>query len=547
MHPGPSAQRVHLHNIIGFGGLVHDGNYCALDAKGYPLAIGEEERFSREKRKGGFPECAIRYLLDKNSIAPRGTGTVVISRQHIPPRLDLHAYEKLISNSKVFKINHHLSHAAGAFFSSAFDDAAILTIDGLGDDLCGIMAVGQGSRIRQLDAIHYLHSLGVLWMRTGWFLGFVQDHFFSGAKVMALAAYGAPRYLDTFLRLFDLHPDGTYEINPGRHPIESIARFWEKEKPFFLEKALGIAPRKPGSRVLKIHMDIAASIQKASEEVVLHMARGLHKRTGLKNLCLSGGVAMNCSQNGRLLRDGPFENIFVVPNASDCGDGMGAALYHFHHNLGGRRRWAMGMPYLGAGYSIHEMEDALGEAGAVYSTPTDIARTAARAIAHGSVIGWFQGRAEAGPRALGNRSILADPRRKDIRDYVNSEIKHREWFRPFAPSVLAEKASEYFDCHGHLPYMLIAVPTRPEKACEIPGVLHVDMTARIQTVRAKDNQIYRRLIEAFYEETGVPMVLNTSFNDRGEPIVNSPTDALRRFKDSKLDALALGPFWIEKK
>lgn len=532
---------------LGFGGFVHDGNCCLLDADGRCVFAGEEERFCRVKRRGGFPAYALTYLSKKYRKDLVEFSAIALSRETLPDERGLISIVQPTPTTKFTRVNHHLSHAAGAFFASPFNDSAILTIDGLGDNSCGVMAIGRGSRIQQLDATHYLHSIGVLWMRTGWFLGFIHDHFFSGAKVMALAAYGNPRYIDTFLRLFQLHPNGTYEINPGKYPIKSIARFWENEKPFFLEKALGIAPRKPGSRILKIHMDIAASMQKASEEVVLHMARGLHKRTRLTNLCLSGGVAMNCSQNGRLLRDGPFENIFVAPNASDCGDGMGAALYHFHHNLGGQRRWAMEMPYLGAGYTKRDMEDALNEAGVVYSTPPDIARTAAKAIARGSVIGWFQGRAEAGPRALGNRSILADPRRKDIRDYVNSEIKHREWFRPFAPSVLAEKASDYFDCQGHFPYMIFAVPTRPEKACEIPGVLHVDMTARIQTVRAKDNAIYRRLIEAFYEETGVPMVLNTSFNDRGEPIVNSPTDALRRFKDSKLDALALGPFWIEKK
>lgn len=526
---------------------MHDSNCCLLDQSGRVSIIGEEERFSREKRQGGIPSSALEYFTREHQPALGDSKTVIISRQYLPPGLNLKNYEICFPTATFVQVNHHLAHAAGAFYSSPYTDAAILTVDGLGDDLCGLFAIGRGSIIEQLDALHYLHSLGVLWMRTGWFLGFVEDYYFSGAKVMALAAYGEPTYTDTFLGLFKFHPDGTYAVQPSRYPIESVARFWQKEKPFFLEKALGISPRKPGSRILKVHMDIAASIQKASEEVVLHMARGLHRRTGMKNLCLAGGVALNCTQNGRLLREGPFENVFVVPNASDCGDGMGAALYHFHHSLGGPRSWSMGMPYLGAGYSSREIEDALSEAKVNYSTPDDIAATAAKAIARGAVIGWFQGRAEAGPRALGNRSILADPRRKDIRDYINRDIKHREWFRPFAPSVLAEKASEYFDCRGHFPYMLFAFPARPEKAGDIPGVLHVDMTARVQTVRPKDNPIFRRLIEAFYAETGVPMVLNTSFNDRGEPIVNSPTDALRRFKDSKLDALALGPFWIVKK
>lgn len=531
----------------GFGGFVHDGNYCVLDSDGHPSFVGEEERFCRIKRQGGFPASAFAYVSQKNSREPRMAHAVALSRQTLSHGLVWNPYQEAFPNAEFTRINHHLAHAGGTFYSSPYRDAAILTIDGLGDDLCSILAVGRDSRIEVLNSVHYLHSLGVLWMRTGWFLGFTQDHFFSGAKVMALAAYGTPKYAETFLQLFDLHSDGTYEINPGKFRIESIARFWEKEEPFFLGKSLGISPRKPGARILKIHKDIAASMQRASEEVVLHIARCLHRRTGMRNLCLAGGVALNCTQNGRLLREGPFERLFVVPNASDSGDGMGAALYHHHHNLGAPRSWSMGMPYLGAGYSKRDMESALSEARVLFSTPADISVTAAKAIARGAVIGWFQGRAEVGPRALGNRSILADPRGKNIRDYINREIKHRELFRPFAPSVLAEMASTWFECQGNLSYMLFAVPTRPERCAAIPGVLHVDMTARVQTVRATDNPLFRRLIEAFHEETGIPMVLNTSFNDRGEPIVNSPTDALRRFQESKLDALALGPFWIEKK
>ncbi len=525
---------------------MHDGNVCVLDREGSPIFIGEEERFCREKRRGGFPLYAISHLAKKYRIDLCDLKEIVLSRNTLPEERGLRHIVNSNGSTRFMHVHHHLAHAASTFYSSPYRDAAILTVDGLGDDVSTLLAYGQGTHIKELDRLHYHHSLGILWMRTGWFLGFQADHFFSGAKVMALAAYGKPVYEDVFLELFDLHSDGTYELIPGPYPIKSIARFWDREKPFFLEKALGISPRKHGSRILKVHKDIAASMQKASEELTLHMIRCLHRRTKLKNLCLAGGVALNCLQNTRLLQDGPFENIFVVPNASDCGDGMGAALYHFHHNLGGKRHWSMAMPYLGAGYSVGEIEACLKDAGVDYSTPRDIAAKAARVIARGAVIGWFQGRAETGPRALGNRSILADPRRHDIRDYLHKQIKHCEWFRPFAPAILAERVYEYFDCKGNFPYMLFVFPVRPEKVEEIPGVLHVDMTARIQTVRKKDNPVFRRLIENFYAETGVPMVLNTSFNDHGEPIVNSPTDAIQRFINSQLDALAIGPYWVTR-
>lgn len=531
---------------LGIGGLVHDGNCCVLDESGQPFFIGEEERFSREKRRGGYPAYAITSLCKKYRCDLTEIKTIVLSRDELPPEKGLKSFVRPTPATEFIHVNHHLAHAAGTFFSSPFKNAAILTIDGLGDGACSLMAKGVGTHIEPLSSLHYLHSLGIIWMRTGWFLGFVEDWFFSGAKVMALAAYGKPVYADVFRRLFSLHEDGTYEIEPGSFPIESVARFWEKEKPFFLERALRIPPREPGARITKTYKDIAASMQLVSEEVVLHMARGLHRRTGMENLCLAGGVALNCLQNARMLREGPFKNVFVVPNASDSGDGMGAALYHYHHNLGGQRQWSMEMPYLGAGYTNREIENALTAASVHYSCPKDIASTAAKAISHGKVVGWFQGRAEAGPRALGNRSIVADPRDPKMRDYLNREIKHREWFRPFAPAVLVEKAREYFDCNGHFPYMLFAVPAKPERVKEIPSALHVDMTARVQTVRGRDNPLFRRLIEVFYEETGVPMILNTSFNGHGEPIVNSPSDAIRRFVDSKLDALAIGPFWIEK-
>nr|VFJ95361.1 MAG: carbamoyltransferase [Candidatus Kentron sp. H]VFJ96107.1 MAG: carbamoyltransferase [Candidatus Kentron sp. H]VFK02166.1 MAG: carbamoyltransferase [Candidatus Kentron sp. H] len=532
-------------HILGIGGLVHDANFCLLDNQGNPIFVGEEERFCREKRRGGFPTYSISYLAKSYHIEVSETSTIVFSRETIPDDKDLKSFLKSTSAS-VVHVNHHLSHAAGTFYSAPFPEAAILTLDGLGDSICSIMAIGRGKRIEKLAALHYHHSLGILWMRTGWFLGFMADHFFSGAKVMALAAYGKPVYEDVFRGLFNLYADGSYELNPGRFPIESVARFWEKEKPFFLEKALGIPPREPDLPVLQVHKDIAASMQKVSEELTLHMVRGLHRRTGLENLCLAGGVALNCLQNARILRDGPFEKIFITPNASDCGNGMGAALYHYHHNLGGERQWYMTTPYLGAGYSTDEIESAITKAGVEYRIPESIAKTAAMTLVQGHVIGWFQGRAEIGPRALGNRSILADPRKPNIRNYLNQKIKHREWFRPFSAAILEGKVPEYFECKGDFPYMLFAFPARPDKADKIPGVLHVDMTSRIQTVSDKNNPLFHGLINEFYIETGIPMVLNTSFNDHGEPIVNSPTDALRRFLASGLDALAIGPFWIER-
>jgi len=538
---------MHNNHIIGIGGLMHDGNLCLLKESGLPLFVGEEERFSREKRRGGVPVYALSYASKKYYMDLSDFSEIILSRNILPSERGLKNIVRDTPVSKFIHIPHHKAHAASAFYSSPFEESAILTLDGLGDDVCTMFGYGKGNRIKEFRSIHYHNSLGVLWMRTGWFLGFQKDHFFSGAKVMALAAYGNPVYADVFLNIFRLFGDGTYELNKSHYPIESISRFWEKEKPFFLRKALGIEPRRPGSRILKVHKDIAASLQYASEELVLHMAKGLHKHTGSKNLCLAGGVALNCVQNSKLLRDSPFKNIFIVPCASDCGDGLGAILYHFHHNLDNKCLWQMRNTYLGAGYSTKEIEQSLQINRIKYTTPSDIAKKAARLIANGKVIGWFQGRSEVGPRALGNRSILADPRRSDIQEYLNKRIKHREWFRPFAPSVLKENVKEYFKFNDTSPFMLFSFPAIPERQTEIPGVIHADGTARIQTVTKKNNPLFRRLIEHFYNETGVPMVLNTSFNDCGEPIVNSPADAIRRFLNSELDAVFIGPFFVKRR
>jgi carbamoyltransferase len=441
---------------------------------------------------------------------------------------------------RVHLVDHHLAHAASAFISSPFEEAAILSLDGIGSDgTSTLLAVGQGKRIRELRRVRFPHSLGAFYSVVTEYLGFYPTS--DEGKVMGLAGYGTDRYVDQFREMVRLGDDGHYELDlswfehhlTGKHRVS--ARFLD---------AFGPARPRVNGPVEQHYADVAYALQKTLEEAGLHVARWLQRETGQTRLCVAGGVALNSVMNGRILLETPFEEFFAPPAASDAGTALGAALY-----VGARLdlpRPRGNYVYLGPQFEEDEIEPALRRSGLSYSRPADIARHTAERIAAGDIVGWFQGRVECGPRALGNRSILADPRSHESKPRLNEKVKHREPFRPFAPSVLAERAGDYFASDYPSPVMLLVYDVLEHRRAEVPAITHVDGTARVQTVRREENPLYWQMIRCFDELTGLPMVVNTSFNDNDEPIVCSPDDALRCFVKTDLDGLAIGPFWVER-
>jgi carbamoyltransferase len=423
-------------------------------------------------------------------------------------------------------VAHHLAHAASAFHASPFESAAVMTLDGRGERATTSYLLGRGNRLEPLGQVEMPHSLGLLYEEVTRHLGFL--HSSDEYKVMALASFGKPRHLARFLELIHREEDGRYRIEPLR-----------------LEERFG-PPRGRGGPLLERHFDLARSLQEALEETVLGIARWLHSRTGSENLCLSGGVALNCVMNGRLRDEGPFRRIWVQPAAGDAGTALGAALWvDAKESRVEERRFQMDRAYLGPAFSETEVEETLRRSKQRYRRMADLPRETARLLARDQIIGWFQGRMEFGPRALGARSILASPVSPDMQSPLN-EIKEREDFRPVAPVVLEEEASRWFESRGPSPFMLFVDLVRPEKEARIPAVRHVDGTARIQTIRRDQNPLYHDLLKAFQEETGVPVLVNTSFNTRGKPMVCSPQDALECFWTSPLDCLVIGPFLVQK-
>lgn len=437
-------------------------------------------------------------------------------------------------------VDHHRAHAASAFLISPFDRAAIITWDGIGSDgTSTYLAVGEGDRIRDLRRVRFPHSLGALYAGVTAYLGFhpARDE----GKVMGLAAYGRPRYADQLRELVRLLPEGRYELDLSWFRHHATGKHEVSGK--FLDR---FGPPRPRTRdpVPQHYADIAYGLQVTLEEVGLHVARWLQAETGERNLATAGGVALNSVMNGRLLLETPFEEFFAQPAAADDGTALGAALaVSVGHGAPRPRGEYM---FLGPRYDEPALEKALTEAGVGYHRPERITDAAARALADGKIVGWFQDRMECGPRALGNRSILADPRGPDTKDRLNRKVKHREPFRPFAPSCLAERAGDYFASGYPSPVMLLVFDVLEQQRDRVPAITHADGTARVQTVSATDNPLYHELISRFDEITGVPMVVNTSFNDNEEPIVCSPADAVGCFLRTDLDALALGPFWAEK-
>jgi carbamoyltransferase len=589
--------------ILGISAFYHD-SAAALIEDGRIVAAAQEERFSRRKHDAGFPARAAAYCLEQSgagleavdrvvfydkpflkferlvetylAFAPRGFRSF---RMAIPLWLREKLFLKDLLRNELAKLDrrggwnrellfseHHLSHAASAFFPSPFDEAVVLTMDGVGEWATTSAAIGKGESLEVHKEIHFPHSLGLLYSAFTYYTGFKVN---SGEyKLMGLAPYGEPRYRDAILEhLVDVKEDGSFKLDLSY--FEYCTGLTMTNGAF--DELFGGPPRKPDQLLTQRHMDLAASIQAVTDEIVLRLARSLAAETGIANLCLAGGVALNCVANGKVLRDGCFRRLYVQPAAGDAGGALGAALVGYHLQLGQKRHAngdAMRGAYLGPQFSQGEIESSLRRAGAVFEVLEEkqLLEESARALADGKALGWFQGRMEFGPRALGNRSILGDPRSPTMQKTLNLKVKYRESFRPFAPSVPAEDAREYFDLEGESPYMLLVADVRKERRREmsaaeralfgidklnvprsdIPAVTHVDYSARIQTVHEETNPRYHALLRSFKRKTGCAVLVNTSFNVRGEPIVCTPEDAFRCFMGTELDALAAGNCYLRK-
>ncbi len=580
-------------NVLGISAYYHDAAAC-LVRDGRIVAAAEEERFSRKKHDSGFPRHAIDYVLREAGISVRDVdivgfydkpvlkfGRILETFADVAPR-GLRAWmhfgpswvrDRLWVADHVRKglggyegpllfAEHHESHAASAFFPSPFERAAVLTMDGVGEWATSSVGVGEGNDVRVLHELRFPHSLGLLYSAFTYWLGFRVN---SGEyKVMGLAPYGEPKYVQTILEnLLDLRDDGSFRLNLDYFGYLTTLRMTSRR----FDRLFGAPPRAPESPLTKLHMDVARSIQVVTEEVMLRMARWAHRETGMKHLCLAGGVALNCVGNGRVLREGPFDDLWVQPAAGDSGGALGVALTLWYRYLGNPRAVdgrndAMRGSYLGPAWSDEEIGAFLETEGAPHEmvAEDELADRVAELIDTGNVVGWFQGRMEYGPRALGGRSILGDPRSGEMQTRMNLKIKYRESFRPFAPSVLEERAAEWFELDRKSPYMLLVAPIHESKRLPpapgdaaltgldrlrsqravLPAVTHVDLSARIQTVSRDVNPRYWALLRAFERRTGCPVLINTSFNVRGEPIVCTPGDALRCFRRTGMDYLVLG-------
>jgi carbamoyltransferase len=546
--------------VLGINCFSHDTAACLLE-DGRLVALAEEERFNRQRHTKRFPDQAIGFCL---GLAGIGIGEVdVVAFAHRPgldlargvadalarraaKRLAVQAYvdANLLRKEAAFRarwryrgriahVGHHDAHAASAFFPSPFDQAAVLTLDRGGDFLSTTLQVGTGSRLARLAQVRNPDSLGEVYSALTWYLGFEPNA--DEGKTMGLAPYGRDKLAGELGDLVQRTPDGLFRVNLAWFAYHREGGWLSKA---FLER-YG-PPREPESAITERHQDLAFAVQELLEDTALHVARTLRERSGLPDLCLAGGVALNSVMNSRLLAEAGFERIFIQPVASDAGNALGAALWVWHQRLGRPRGPAMTHAFHGAAWTEREQADALAGQGLEVQTVADPAEEAARMLADGRIVGWFQGRAEVGPRALGARSILADPRRAETKDLVNARVKRREAFRPFAPSVLDEHGPDFFDGYAANPFMLLVQPVRPDRRAQIPAVTHVDGTARLQSVTAAEHPLYHRLISRFAAHTGVPVVLNTSFNMRGEPIVHRPAEAVADFLGSDMDALFLG-------
>ncbi|PWT89204.1 MAG: hypothetical protein C5B54_09325 [Acidobacteria bacterium] len=590
-------------NILGISCYFHDAAAAILQ-DGRLIAAAEEERFTRKKHDYEFPQKAIDFCLKQSGLTTADLDYVAFFEKPFVKfeRLLLSSMQTFPKSHKVFReamitwlgdklwiknllmrklgvpdrkilfSEHHLSHASSSFFCSPFEESAILTVDGVGEWTTAAFGIGKGTDIKLYKEIRFPHSLGLLYSAFTAFLGFEVNE--GEYKVMGMAPFGEPRYVDKVHKLIRIGTDGSFELD-----MDYFCFHYSKDKTFN-GKFTGLfgEPRDPKSHFFtadsgfpsyfgekpanydergkknQYYADVAASIQNVTEEVLLKMAENVQRETGMKKLCMAGGVALNSVANAKILNQCGFDEIYIQPAAGDGGGAIGAALYAYHTVLGKPRSFVLDHAYWGEEHGPDRVEQFLKENNIAYTHEEDDDRLFARvvdALQQGKVIGWFQGRFEWGPRALGNRSILADPRRADMKDIVNVKIKFREPFRPFAPSVLAEKTGDYFDLPDapkHYParFMLYVVDVKPEKREVIPAITHVDGTGRLQTVRKEFSPRYYKLIDTFGQATGVSLVLNTSFNLKGEPIVNTPAEAHNTFSKSGMDLLVLGNHIVEK-
>lgn len=563
--------------ILGINAYHGDSSACILK-NGEVIAASEEERFRRIKHWAGFPSEAIKFCLVEANIDITQVDYVTISRNpsaNIHKKI-IHAAKNLVSVkalkdrlantkkigsvkaelSKVFNISedqikaeiknieHHRSHLASAFFASPFNEAAILSIDGFGDFTSTMIATGKGNKIEVLESVIYPHSAGIFYTALTQYLGF--PHYGDEYKVMGLAPYGEPNYVDELKKVILFKDNGLFELNTKyfKHAKEGVAMSWENGDPHIdsifskeLENLLGPV-RQKGEELTQKHKDIATSVQRVTEELIFHILNHLQKRTGLKNICIAGGVAQNSVANGKILEKTTFEHIYIPSAGHDAGTALGSALWLYNHILENDRLPAIYNAYTGAKSTNEEVEVCLKSENIEYTKYNDkeLLEIVSNALVDGKVIGWFQGRAEFGPRALGHRSIIVDPRRTDAKELLNAKIKRRESFRPFAPSILEEYVAEYFEKTDKVPFMEKVYPIKKEKHAEIPAVTHVDGTGRLQTVAKGDR--YYDLIEKFRQKTGTPILLNTSFNEN-EPIVNTPKEALNCYLRTEMDMLVM--------
>ena len=555
-----------MRDILGVNCFSHDTSACLL-RDGRIVAFVEEERFNRERHTKRFPDSAIAFCLEQAGLGPNDLDVVAFAhrpgldfargaldglRRGSPKRLavqaavDANLARKELAfrrrwgfRGKVVHVGHHDAHAAAAFYASPFDEAAVLTLDRGGDFLSTTLQHGRGSRLRELARVRNPDSLGEVYTALTWYLGFAPNA--DEGKVMGLAPYGKDKLVEELSALVRRTPDGLFRVNLDQFAYQREAGWLSRG---FLER-YG-PPRVPESELTELHENLAYAVQDLIEEAALHVARSLRQRTGSRNLCLGGGVALNSVMNARLLCEAGFEHVFIQPAASDGGNALGAALWWWHQRLGRPRAEPMEHAFWGPEFGARAYQRALERRGLRAERVADAPAEAARLVADSRVVGWFQGRAEVGPRALGARSILADPRRADMKDVVNARVKRREAFRPFAPSVLHERGPQWFGRYYPNPFMLLVLPVLPERRERIPAVTHVDGSARLQTVTEAFNPPFHRLIAEFERRTGVPVVLNTSFNLRGEPIVLRPEEAVDDFLSSDMDALFLGDLLVRK-
>ena len=594
-----------MSSILGISAFYHDSAACIL-INGKIIAAAQEERFTRKKHDSNYPYNAVQFVLKYAKIklsevdqiiffekpflkferlletyvafAPKGFLSFskampiwikekLFQKNLLQKKLKDHDnnYDKKKEN--LYFSEHHLSHAASAFFPSPFSEAIVITADGVGEWATTTVAIGKDNMLEIKKEIHFPHSLGLLYSAFTYYTGFKVN---SGEyKLMGLAPYGEPKYIKEILKLIDIKDDGTFRLDQTYFNYSTGLTMTNKK----FDKLFGQKPRNPNSEKLtQFHMDIAASIQKVTEDIMIKLAKSVQKEYGLKNLCLAGGVALNCVANGKILNEKIFENIWVQPAAGDAGGALGAALAFWHIDQKNPRNINneddMSGSYLGPEYSQAEIEKELKRLGARFKilSESEIINQTSKDLSSGNAIGWFQGRMEFGPRALGCRSILGDPRSPDMQKNLNLKVKYRESFRPFAPSILAEELNNWFDTNSHSPYMLMVSKVKKNKCIpmtesdeklfgieklnvkrsEVPAITHVDYSARIQTVHEHTNKKYYSLLNKFKDLTGCPILVNTSFNVRGEPIVNTPEDAFRCFMGTELDNLAIGNCYLIK-